>query len=352
MAGITWKYHGDKVLDFWVQHKCQEFGYSPKQFAGIYLVEQLPDEPRKQYKAWFDRFDFQTEEDQDWVNFVNGTLNIFYHTSDPTLLDERTWFIDLMQSEAEAREIATSQVYHGTPNLDSFWKVSTNTKPEEVSGRRNGYMFTNELSTLRTSMLHGFYWAVVFQCPDSMRLSYIDGKEKKSLCINWAAEATHMTLCKVLGDGKLKIIPVLVEKRGWKAERMMPNGHVDQTPMSPYALLKYCNQNYYDLYKIWDEIDLKIKTENEGRNYRVNAVATMNDEEIKLRRLIPDIDTFIDKGNVTNRQRELNKEARKARHERNKDREHELMIRVRKMKQALGQQAKRKRNQINPFNLS
>jgi hypothetical protein len=130
--GINWKDHRDIVLDFWVSYKCREFGYVPKQFFNMFTVEELPTEAQGQYEQWFNGYNFQSTDDKDWIDFVNGTLNVFYHTKDPIMLGEDEWYVDLMKSEIEAREIAEAQLYHGNPNINSFWKLDTNSKPEEV----------------------------------------------------------------------------------------------------------------------------------------------------------------------------------------------------------------------------
>ena len=116
--GITWKSHKDVILDFWITKKCQEAGYSPFQFRNMFRVVQLPTAAQQKYEEWFNHYDFQNETDKDWLEFVNGTLNLFYHTSEPVIEPDETWFIDLMQSEVEARGIVAEQVYHGSPNLE------------------------------------------------------------------------------------------------------------------------------------------------------------------------------------------------------------------------------------------
>ena len=162
----------------------------------------------------FNNYDFQNDTDKDWLEFVNGTLNLFYHTSEPNIEADETWFIDLMQSEVEARDIVTEQVYHGSPNLNAFWKIETNSKPEEVGGRRNGYIYVTKLADLKPADTQGYYWGVLFQCPESVSLAFDDGGTKRRKCICWAADVKHMTLVRVGSDGRLMIVPVFVETRG------------------------------------------------------------------------------------------------------------------------------------------
>ena len=118
-------------------NKCRGDGFNPHDFDKIYRVIELPTAAQKKYAEWFGKFDFQCE-DEDWINFVNGTLNLFYHTFDPIEEEDGLGYIELMQSEVDARTICETQVYHGLPNINTFWKVDTNSKTEEVGGRRQG----------------------------------------------------------------------------------------------------------------------------------------------------------------------------------------------------------------------
>lgn len=332
MDGINWKDHKDIVLDFWVAFKCRTAGYVPKQFDNMFTVEELPTEAQKVYEDWFSKFNFQSTDDKDWIEFVNGTLNIFYHTSDPEELEEGEWFVELMKSEVKAREITENQLYHGNPNVNSFWKIDTNSKPEEVGGRRNGYLFTQPLNKITPADSRGYFWAVAFQAPETVKLSYMDGNNKKSKCINWAANCKHMTLLQIASDGKFIIHPVFVKGKAWKGDRNVPNGDIIKTPLSGSALTKYIHQNFYELYGIWDEIDDEIKETKEAQNQRKNAVNTMNDEEVKLSKVIPDVDIFIDDGNVSPERRARNKMIRQAIRDKNKLREREINKKIRELK--------------------
>ncbi|MBR6663219.1 MAG: hypothetical protein IKL33_00165, partial [Alphaproteobacteria bacterium] len=88
--GITWKSHKDVILDFWITKKCQEAGYSPFQFRNMFRVVQLPTAAQQKYEEWFNHYDFQNDTDKDWLDFVNGTLNLFYHTSEPNIEADET----------------------------------------------------------------------------------------------------------------------------------------------------------------------------------------------------------------------------------------------------------------------
>lgn len=332
--GINWKAHKDVILDFWIEYKCNESGYRPHMFENMARVVDLPTEAQNRYAQWFSRYDFQNTTDKDWISFVDGTLNLLYRTTDPEQEDDREWFIDLMQSEVNARDIAETQVYHGRPNLNAFFRVETNSKPEEVGGRRNGYMFTRRLRDLKPSETKGYYWGVIFQCPETVSLSFDNNGVKDRRSINWAANAEHMTLVQVCGDGRLKIVPVFVEGKVWKADRYVPEGSVATTPMSPSALHKYVNEKFQSLYGLWDDIDSAVKNVREQSTARMNALNVMNDEEIKVGRVIPDISEFVKKGNVSDARREYNADVRKALMKRIKQRESDAKEQVRNIVKA------------------
>lgn len=333
-SGINWKAHKDVILDFWIGYKCKESGYSPYQFANMARVVDLPTEAQNRYQEWFENFDFQTTTDKAWMSFVDGTLNIFYHTGNPVIEPDDEWYIELMQSEVNARDICENQVYHGKPNLNSFFRVETNSKPEEVGGRRNGYMFTRKLSDLDPAQTKDRYWGVVFQCPETVTLEFDNDGKKDRRAINWAANAEHMTLVRVCGDGRLKIEPVFVKGKVWRADRYVPDGRVSGTPMSPKALLSYIKDNFYTMYGVWDEIDNEVKDAREQSTARLNALNVMNDEEVKVGRVIPNLNKFIDEGNVSDERREYNAEVRKAVAKREKQRQSKAREKVRNIVKA------------------
>ena len=327
-AGITWDTHKDIILDFWIMNKCRDDGFNPHDFDKMYRVIELPTAAQKKYAEWFGRFDFQCE-DEDWINFVNGTLNLFYHTSDPVEEPDGVWYIELMQSEMDARTICETQVYHGLRNINTFWKVDTNSKTEEVGGRRNGYIYTTKLAELKPAETKNYYWGVVFQCNESVSLAYSDHGVKRRKCINWAANAEHMTLVQVNADGRLKIIPVHVEGKSWKADRWVPEGQVNQSPMSPSGLNSYITSHFDSMYGIWDRIDQSVKTARENTTARINALNVMNDEEVKVSKVIGNVEKFIKEGNVSPKRLEYNKDVRKAIMKRIHNREKEAEDEVR-----------------------
>jgi len=349
---INWKDHKDIVLDFWIAFKCREGGYYPKQFADMYIVEELPIEAQKIYESWFNEFDFQNEDDKDWINFINGTLNIFYHTEDPQEMDEDIWYIDLMQSEVKAREIVEEQTYHGNPNINNFWRLDTNSKPEEVGGRRNGYLFTSELAEVDPSDTKGYFWAVAFQCIETVKLYFRDGEVKKSKCINWAANCDHMTLLKITGDGRFKIEPVNVKGKVWRSDRQVPQTSIPTTPLSGRTLVKHIKTNFYDMYGVWDEIDGEIKMDNEASNQRKNAVNTMSDEEVKISKVLDKtVDEFIIDGNVSHEKRERNKKIRQAIRDKNKLREREIKKKMRELEKSKTKQDGRDHDKLNALKI-
>lgn len=326
--GITWKAHKDIILDFWIMNKCKEYGYSPLQFEGMFRVVELPTEAQKKYADWFSKYDFQNE-DPEWLTFVDGALNLFYHTKDPIQEDDKEWYIDMMQSEAEARSICEEQVYHGLPNINTFWKVDTNSKTEEVGGRRNGYIYTIKLNQLEPKDTKGFYWGVIFQCAETVSLGYSDHGVNKRKCINWAANAEHMTLVRINADGRLKIVPVHVEGKSWKADRWVPEGSVVQTPMAPHGVYDYIKTNFDSLYGVWDRIDAAVKTVREETNARITALNVFNDEEVKVGKVIGNVNKFIKEGNVSEKRREYNETIRKALMKKIKTRDKEAKKEVR-----------------------
>lgn len=338
--GINWKDHKDIILDFWIAFKCKESGYYPNNFKNMFTVEELPVEAQQAYETWFKSYNFLSEDDKNWIEFVDGTLNIFYHTKNPTIMDDNVWYVELMKSEVKAREICETQVYHGNPNINAFWKIETNSKPEEVGGRRNGYMFTRELTDISPNDTKGYYWAVAFQCPETVKLYYNDKEGLKSKCINWAANASHMTLLKITSGGRFLIEQIFVEGKAWRRDRYIPQSDVPRNPMTGGALNKYIIQNYYDMYGVWDEIDEEIKAEKESSNQRKNAINTFNDEEVKVGEVIDNVEKFITDGNVPANRRERNKQIRQAIREKNKIREREIRKKIREIEKSKRKQRK------------
>ena len=346
---INWKDHKDIVLDFWISAKCKDYGYNSLQFKGMGYADDLPLEALEHYQKWFEEYDFQTE-DKEWIKFIDGTLNIFYHTKDPVIMSEDTWYVTLLKSELKAREICEEQIFHGDPNLNSFWKLDTNTKSEEVGGRRNGYLFSTELDSIKPKDTKGYYWAIAYQCPpDTVKLTYKDGKEFRAKCINWAADCKHMTLMKITGSGRFLIQQTFVEGKAWRHDRLVPQTKTPKNPFTGSTLVKYINRNYHEMYGIWDKIDQTEKDLNRDTNARKNAVNTMNDEEIKIGKLIRDINTFINDGNVSPERRERNKKIRQSIRDKNKLREKEIKKKIREMRNEENKQTRKRRSRLNPF---
>ena len=347
--GINWKDHKDIVLDFWIKYKSTEFGYSPRMFLNIYTTDEMPTQASVAYQKWFEEYNFQNEIDSSWLEFVNGTLNLLYRTSNPTLMDESVWYMQLLKSEEQAREIVETQIFHGDPNLNSFWKLETNTKPDEVGGRRNGYMYTKELNKILPSDTKNFYWGIIFTCIETVKLFYRDGNVIDYRCINWAANADHMTLVKILPTGRMLIQQTFVPGKAWKVDRYLPQSAVPKHPLTGSGLDQWIKVNYYDMYGIWDKWDEATKNVRESINARKNAVNTLNDEEVKLSNIVRNVDSFIASGNVPEERRKRNRVVREAVREKNKIRDREIRKRMREIQKAKNKQDRRDRSRLNPF---
>jgi hypothetical protein len=347
--GVNWKDHKDIILDFWIETVAPEMGYSVSVFDGMYNTDDLPTKALADYEKWFGGFDFQQSVNPQWIDFVDGTLNLFYKTSNPTILDDNIWYVELIQSEVKAKEIVEEQLFHGNPNLNSFWKQDTNTKTDEVGGRRNGYMFTTELGNLLPSDTKGYYWAVIFKCPETVRLYYKDGNNTSYKCINWAANAEHMTLCKVTSSGRLLMQQTFVPSKAWRVDRYVPQRNTPKHPLTGKAMNSWIGSHYKEMYGVWDEWEEATKQVKEAINSRKIAVATMNDEEVKLKRIVPDVEGFIVNGNVSHKRRERNKEIRVAIREKNKIRDREIKKRMREIKKEKNRQDRNDRNRMNPL---
>jgi len=347
---INWKDHKEIILDFWIKKVSPGNGYNPKQFKDMFYVDELPVKAQEEYERWFENYNFQNIDDKDWIEFIDGTLNIFYHTSNPIIMPEDTWYCMMYKSEILAREICEEQLFHGNPNLNSFWKMDTNTKAEEVGGRRNGYLFSTELGRVEPKDTRDYYWAVAFQCPpDTVKLFYKVDDKTKSKCINWAADCIHMTLMKITNSGRFLVEQVFVEGKAWKDDRLIPQGSVPKTPMTGKTLLKHFKRNFHDMYEVWDEWDEIKKNTKEAANQRKNAVNTMSDEEVKLKKVIKNISEFIARGNVPPKRRERNKEIRQAVREKNKLREREIKKKMRELEKENHKKNRRERNKLNPL---
>lgn len=346
MDGINWKDHKDVVLDYWINNIASQYNYTPSQFQGFCTTESLPTLAQKQYEQWFRSFDFQTTKDKSWVDFVNGTLNIFYHTSGYKEDAPGIWYIELMKSEIKARDIVESQFFHGNPNLNSFMKIETNSKPEEVGGRRNGYLYVNKLASITATDVQDMYWGVIFTCDESVTIKYdSNGKQKeKSIC--WAANPEHITLVKITADGRFIIVPVEVKKKLWMEKRIVPEGKLTTEPMTAQRLCEYLKRNFNVMYGVFDNIKKKVDQARVNATARKNALITMSDEEIKVGpALHGDPEDFIEYGNVTPEKLEYNKKVRRSIHQANVEHRKKVKAKMREIEKA--ERKKSEREQMN-----
>ena len=227
--------------------------------------------------------------------------------------------------------------------------MDTNSKPEEVGGRRNGYLFTNELSRVKPNHTRGFYWAVAFQAPETVKIYYNSKGETMSKCVNWAANCKNMTLMKITNSGRFLVQPVFVEGKAWRDDRNIPQEKAPKHPMSGVSLVKWIHDNYHSMYGIWDAIDENKKYYREQLNRRKAAIGTMSDEEIKVGKVIDNINKFIARGNVSRKRRERNEKIRRAIHDKNIQREREIRAQLREMEKDTRKQERRDRSSLNPL---
>jgi hypothetical protein len=117
--------------------------------------------------------------------------------------------------------------------------------------------------------------------------------------------------------------------------------------MSSQALLRYITDKFGSLYGVWDNIDAKVKHVREQSTARLTALNTMNDEEVKVGRVIGDLQKFVREGNVSDEKREYNKEVRKAVLKKLRIREKEARKVARDIAKAERRKAVRDRSKIN-----
>lgn len=348
--GINWKDHKDVILDYWINNVAPQYNYKPNQFQGFVTVESLPTLVQKQYEQWFKSFNFQTKDDPKWVNFVNGTLNIFYHTYGYKEDAPGIWYVEMMKSEIKAREIVENQFFHGNPNLNSFMKIETNSKPEEVGGRRNGYLYVRKLGHIKPAQTQGYFWAVAFTCDESVTIKYnSNGKEEeRSIC--WAANPEHLTLLKITSDGRFIIVPCEVRKKLWMDRRVVPEGNISNAPMEGSKLVNYLNKNFNVMYGVFDTIKKKVDTARVNASARKNALITMSDEEVMVGDVLPvGPEEFIEKGNVSPEQLEFNKKRRRSIHQANVKHRKEVRAKMREIEKAERKKEKAKEMSYNMF---
>lgn len=303
--GINWKDHKDVILDYWINVEARKQGIPQSKIKNKFYVNELEDDVADIYEKWFKSFDFQNEK-HTWIKFVDGSLNLFYKTKNPTLLGENDWFIYLLNSDQKANDIVENQLFHGNPDINTFWKIAKNGKAEEVSGRRNGYIFSDKLDSINKKVSKYFKWGVVFRAPDSVSLEYLDKTKYKVKCINWASHAKDIFLVKVTPSGKFQIVPSFIETEN----RIIPHGKILTQPMDGRSLNDYINKNYMDLFGIENIKDEGEKIENRGINARQAAINTLRDEEINVSEIFQNVSEFIEDGNVDDETRERNKQRR------------------------------------------
>lgn len=348
-AGINLKDHGNKVLDFWILFKAKDYGFTPNSLKDFRYMDKLPNSAREAYEEWFKNFDWNNENDKDWIQWLQGRLNFFYKTHTPTEMPEDTWYIYLTKAEEDAREIAENQVFHGNPEIDCFWQVDTNTKSAEVSGRRNGQVFSSELDKIVPPDTKGFYWAVAFQAPESVKLFYQDGDKEKSKIISWAAECKNITLLQITSNGRFIVKQVFIKGKAGKQDKNVPSENVPTQAYMGFALAQYFKKYYYELFGLVEEIEEEVKTLKIASNERKNALGTFNDNEINVGKLIKDINKFIEYGNVPKERVEENKRIRRNIKKKNVGREREIRAKVREAKKYLRKKEKKSRQKLNPL---
>ena len=303
--GINWKDHKDIVLDYWINFEAKKQGVNSKILKNVFYVDELQEDHASKYEEWFKQFDFQSEE-KTWIKFVDGALNIFYKTQNPTELEENTWFVYLTNADQKAKTVVEEQQFHGNPDINNFWKLSRSGKYEEIAGRDNGYLFTDRLEDLQKKHTKSFKWAILFQANASVELEYLDGQKYRKKCINWASHCENITLAKVSASGKLMLVPTVIMKEN----RIIPDGKIKVTPMDGRALNSYLTKNYDSLFGNYINEQTAEKNYNSGRNARKNAINTLSDEQVPVNDVIFDIGKFIDDGNVDDDTRLKNKEQR------------------------------------------
>jgi len=158
-----------------------------------------------------------------------------------------------------------------------------------------------------------------------------------------------MTLLKITHSGRFVMEQTFVEGKAWRDDRLVPQQHMTKNPMTGKTLDKYLKKNFHGMYGLWDEWDEIKKQTQEASNQRKNAVNTMNDEEVKLRKVINNISEFIAKGNVPLRRREMNKSNRKAIKEKNRLRDKDVKQKMRELEKDSRKKDRRDRNRINPL---
>lgn len=335
--GVNWKDHKDIVLDYWMNYEARKDNINPRVLKGIYYVDELKEKHRDAYETWFKNFDFQSE-DKRWIKFVDGTLNLFYKTSNPEELHAETWFVWLTNSELKAKEIVENQQFHGNPNINNFWQITQNGKYEEIAGRDNGYIFSDQLTNLSRKTAKNFVGGIIYQSPQSVELEYLDGKKTRKKCINWASHCENITLVKVSASGKLVLVPVVIANEN----RIIPDGKIKITPMDGTQMNNYLKNNYSSLFGEYNRDQELEKQENTGINARKNAINTMYDEEIEINKVVDNINEFVKDGNVDEETRLKNKERREEINKKKSERKRSIKRATRELDKQKAKDLKRK----------
>ena len=331
--GINWRDHRDVILEFWTSGPCRKSGFNPAQFKGVFYASDLQPNELLEYKKWFNEYDFNNQE-KDWLDFMDGVLNIFYKTKALGICPDNTWFIDFVDSDVAVVEICKKQKYFGKPNINALWKMGTTELYRSNANIKNGYMFTQRLSDVETRDIIGKKQAIIFQAPKSVMIEYFDGKEKKRKCVNWAGEAINMTRLKIYPDGRVLIVPIQFDGSIVKMSRMVPDGDkVPTIPMSIGSLRAHIKKHEFDMYGRDNQIDEENREARIEVNKRLNAVTTLSDEDIHLDEApkIDNVKKFIVYGNVSDERREYNRLIRKKRKEINQRVKSETKRRLREM---------------------
>lgn len=285
----------------------------------VFYVDDMPVEMTEVYKKWFDdtkiKNNFQMD-DADWIRFVDGTLNIFYKTGDYKIDDDGAWYVILLNSSEKALKVAEEQMFHGNPNLNTFWKIASNGKYDEIGGRRNGYVFSDRLRTVPKSELKRFRFALVFQCPETVSIQYLDRGQNRVKYINWAGNVENIVMCQLDLAGRFRIIPVALKSE----PRVIPSDRVPMNAMHVSDLSAMLDDNYAEWFHVEQVKEEREKTERTSTNARKNALSVMWDEQIPINLVITNVDEFINNGNVSQVIREENKKIREAKLRAEKDR--------------------------------
>lgn len=307
--GIDWKFHKDIVLEYWKRYVAIAEGIPENAIKDIVHANELQPQHFDAFKRWFDtkkkESNFQME-DSNWLNFIDGTLNIFYKTKDPELLDGEQWFIYPTNAEEKAKEWVENQAIRGNPNINTFWKINEYAKPEETSGKRNGFIYSIKLNTADKNELGKYNFGVIYQAEGSVSLKYQNGTKEDTKCISWAGDCTNIMMVKIYPSGRMLIYPVV----NTKELRTIPEGKVPTDALFGKQLVEYLKSRYQELFGNYESRKEEEKEEKASVNARKSAINTLSDEEVNITSSISNVKKFIEQGNVSDERRELNEQKR------------------------------------------